>query len=131
LKKANIIDGVVDDFTPKCFVAPFYGKKGRPVKLGNQINPKKTKQKPAMKIYCPDMRETLGMTIVLTDPDAPSSNNPKWGEFCHWIASVKAVRPGDQDEGFEADLDEDSDIVKCKSHLFLASVLRGGLMSCY
>jgi len=26
LKKADIIDDIVDDFTPKCFVAASYGK---------------------------------------------------------------------------------------------------------
>jgi phosphatidylethanolamine-binding protein (PEBP) family uncharacterized protein len=35
------------------------------------------------------MNFTSGMTMVLTDPDAPSREDPKWGEFCHWIASVK------------------------------------------
>lgn len=25
--------------------------------------------------------------LTLTDPDAPSRDNPKWSEFCHWIAT--------------------------------------------
>jgi phosphatidylethanolamine-binding protein (PEBP) family uncharacterized protein len=25
--------------------------------------------------------------ITLTDPDAPSRDNPEWSEMCHWIAS--------------------------------------------
>ncbi|PSS00649.1 phosphatidylethanolamine-binding protein [Coniella lustricola] len=25
--------------------------------------------------------------LALTDPDAPSRNDPKWFEFCHWIAT--------------------------------------------
>ncbi|UZP39349.1 hypothetical protein NXS19_007165 [Fusarium pseudograminearum] len=25
--------------------------------------------------------------VVLTDPDAPSRDDPKWSEFCHWIAA--------------------------------------------
>ncbi len=24
----------------------------------------------------------------MTDPDAPSRKDPKWSEFCHWIAKV-------------------------------------------
>lgn len=26
-------------------------------------------------------------TITITDPDAPSRDDPKWSEFCHWIAT--------------------------------------------
>jgi phosphatidylethanolamine-binding protein (PEBP) family uncharacterized protein len=26
-------------------------------------------------------------TVTLTDPDAPSRENPKWSEMCHWIAT--------------------------------------------
>lgn len=28
----------------------------------------------------------MSYVIVLTDPDAPSRDDPKWSEFCHWIA---------------------------------------------
>lgn len=24
----------------------------------------------------------------MTDPDAPKREDPKWSEFCHWIAKV-------------------------------------------
>jgi len=114
LKKADIIDDIVDSFTPKCFVTPTYfkdtggSKKEYPVYLGDHLNPKKTKKKPSMKVLCPGMNQTSGMTIVLTDPDAPSRKNPKWGEMCHWIAGVKSVRP----EEFEV---EDTDIIEYKA----------------
>lgn len=26
--------------------------------------------------------------IAMTDPDAPSRDEPKWSEFCHWVASA-------------------------------------------
>lgn len=29
----------------------------------------------------------MSYIIALTDPDAPSRDNPKWSEMCHWIAS--------------------------------------------
>jgi hypothetical protein len=90
LKKADIIDDIVDDFMPQCLVAPFYEKKKKeyPVALGNTLKPSKTKNSPSLEIYCPKLQETPGLTIVLTDPDAPSRNNPKWSEMCHWIAIV-------------------------------------------
>lgn len=82
LKKADIIDQVIDDFQPKCFVAPSYGKH-KPVAFGNKLKQKKTKLKPSLNIYCPNVKSTPGLTIALTDPDAPSRDNPKWGEMCH------------------------------------------------
>ena len=87
MKKADIIDRIVDDFMPKCFVAPFYEKKENkyPVVLGNALKPSKTQDSPSLKIYCPEVDTTSGLTIILTDPDAPSRNNPKWSEMCHWI----------------------------------------------
>lgn len=31
--------------------------------------------------------------ITLTDPDVPSRDDPKWAEYCHWIASG-TLKPG-------------------------------------
>jgi hypothetical protein len=110
LKKASIINEVVDEFTPQCFVAPFYGKKEIPVALGNYIKPKKTQDKPKIKVYCPHLKDTKGMTIVLTDPDAPTRSDAKWGQFCHWIAAVESLG---SDGAGEVEIDGD-DIVDCK-----------------
>ena len=86
MKEADIIDQVVDEFSPKCYVEPYYAKKEKRVTLGNKLKNKTTKEKPSLMIYCPELKETTGLTIVLTDPDAPSRESPKWGEMCHWIA---------------------------------------------
>lgn len=86
LKKASIIEDVVDDFRPSCYVAPFY--KHKPVALGNSFKPSMTKDIPAMRIVCPYINETAGLTLVLTDPDAPSREDPKWSEMCHWIVVI-------------------------------------------
>lgn len=32
--------------------------------------------------------------LALTDPDAPSHDNPKWSEFCHWITTGIPAPPG-------------------------------------
>lgn len=29
--------------------------------------------------------------LVLTDPDAPSRDDPKWSQVCHWIATGVSV----------------------------------------
>jgi hypothetical protein len=117
LKDANIIDQVVDNFTPKCFVELYYADKEKRVTLGNKLNRKDTKEKPYMMIFCPNVKETTGLTIVLTDPDAPSRENPKWGEMCHWISitggySLRA--------GFDI-VDGGKEIVSCTQTPFTAS----------
>jgi phosphatidylethanolamine-binding protein len=113
LKKASIIDEVIDDFEGKCFVVPLYGKKERPVALGNIFKEAKTKGKPALRIYCPHMQSTLGLTIALTDPDAPSRDDPKWSEMCHWISTI----PISNQDGVQIDLEgrtEEKDLVECE-----------------
>ena len=104
---------MIDDFEAKCFVAPYYGKKERPVALGNVFKQPKTKKKPALKIYCPHIKSTPGLTIALTDPDAPSRDDPKWSEMCHWIAII----PTSSHDGFEINLGGKTDVkelVECK-----------------
>lgn len=33
----------------------------------------------------------MSYVVTLTDPDAPSRDNPEWSEMCHWIASNVSV----------------------------------------
>jgi phosphatidylethanolamine-binding protein len=119
LKKADIIDDVVNDFEPKCFLAPYYGKKHRSVTLGNAIKPSKTQIRPSLKIYCPDIQSTHGLTIVLTDPDAPSRSNPEWAEFCHWIGII----PVPDQEFLEMSMASgaEKELVECTSSLSLVT----------
>jgi phosphatidylethanolamine-binding protein (PEBP) family uncharacterized protein len=117
LKKADIIGQVVDDFQPKCFVAPFYGKKQKSVAYGNKFKQSKTKHKPTVQIYCPNMKSTPGLTLALTDPDAPSRDNPKWGEMCHWITIAYAngtSTPEDVELEIELDLTDCADLIDYK-----------------
>jgi hypothetical protein len=117
LKKDGIISEVIDDFTPKCFVTPYYGKKEKAVAFGNKFKKSKTKERPSVKIYCPDVHVTPGLTVALTDPDAPSRDDQKWSEMCHWISPlalpdlksrIDFIVPNDSNEG---------DLVDCENFL--------------
>lgn len=35
----------------------------------------------------------IQLTVALTDPDAPSRDNPKWSQICHWIATDVHLTP--------------------------------------
>lgn len=52
--------------------------------------------------------------MVLTDPDAPSRENPEWSEVCHWIGKVNVSKV---DEDGEVDLSvrsgEVEDVIEC------------------
>lgn len=116
LKKADIIDQVISDFEPKCFVSAFYGKKQKLVALGNKFKKSETKKKPTVKIYCPNVKSTTGFTLALTDPDAPSRKDPKWSEMCHWIAIVPVFNETNSELDLTLDLSSDtsSDLVEYK-----------------
>ncbi|KAF2733251.1 PEBP-like protein [Polyplosphaeria fusca] len=90
LKKAEIIPTVIDDFLPSLSLSVSWEKTG--ASLGNKIKPKHLQDQPSISLHDitnPDGCPTTNMTYVvtLTDPDAPSRDNPKWSEMCHWIAA--------------------------------------------
>jgi phosphatidylethanolamine-binding protein (PEBP) family uncharacterized protein len=67
-----------------------WGKKK--AELGNTLKPKQVQDQPSISLYdetnqdhCPTTNMTY--VVTLTDPDAPSRDDPKWSEMCHWIAA--------------------------------------------
>ncbi|KAF7508337.1 hypothetical protein GJ744_009328 [Endocarpon pusillum] len=72
LKYSSVIPDVLDDFEATYSVSITYPKSHESVQLGNDIpvNPGSSHQ---------------SFTLILTDPDAKSRDNPKWSEMCHWI----------------------------------------------
>lgn len=113
---------VVDDFTPSTMISVSYPSK-KEVTLGNTLSPDETQDKPHIQITPEPSEESSTYTVVsipfnlitpvltkvqlqvLTDPDAPSRDDPKWSEFCHWIStdykspSIEAIATA---ESFEA-----------------------------
>ena len=101
----DIIGDVLDDFAPSYYLDLSYPKSHETVLLGNDIpvdavstrpvftfhpldepysvsRPKPKKTRPSSS---PSMHTDPVFTLVLTDPDAKSRDNPKWSEMCHWI----------------------------------------------
>lgn len=60
---------------------------------GNTVNPSKTQKEPNVTLIDSlpgtawSADEVPQLTLAITDPDAPSRDNPEWSEFCHWIAT--------------------------------------------
>jgi phosphatidylethanolamine-binding protein (PEBP) family uncharacterized protein len=81
---------VIHDFLPSISLSVSWPKKE--AKLGNTLKPKHVQDQPSISLYdetnggdCATTNVTY--VVTLTDPDAPSRDNPKWSEMCHWIAA--------------------------------------------
>ncbi|CAF3430271.1 unnamed protein product [Fusarium graminearum] len=93
LLEAEIIPTVIDDFPPALGFRASW--KHDSADLGNTLKPKHLKKAPKVhldRVESDDSLETIlkkhaTYVVVLTDPDAPSRDDPKWSEFCHWIAT--------------------------------------------
>lgn len=105
MKKAEIIPTVVDTFVPLLTLSIFW--ENATAEVGNTIDPDKLQKKPDVQFidHVPDyafdiseevmLKKGVQLTLALTDPDAPSRDNPEWSEICHWIATnVQLTDPG-------------------------------------
>ena len=84
---------MIDDFLPSLTLSVSWSKKN--ADLGNSIEPKHVQDTPTIELYDEttsrlhsDCRKSnMTYVVALTDPDAPSRDNPEWSEICHWIAA--------------------------------------------
>jgi len=90
LRAAGVIPDVLDDFRPTCRLQVLYPENHKEVLMGNHFNVTDAQHAPVVTVTCPGVSEADldQYTIVLTDPDAPSRDDPKWSEFCHWIGKM-------------------------------------------
>ncbi|KAK0727669.1 phosphatidylethanolamine-binding protein [Lasiosphaeria miniovina] len=102
LKKAEIIPTVVDDFEPSLLLFANWSTTQHAA-LGNTIKPKELQDAPTIALHDPSAPSSsllchsgMTYTITLTDPDAPSRDDPKWSEMCHWIAAGVSASPAGQ-----------------------------------
>lgn len=96
LKKEEIFEDVLPQFTPKGLLQVSYGGNNE-VALGNTLSVAETKSKPKVQFVLDaptnsseegvNITEQDRFTLVLTDPDAPSRTDKKWSEYAHFIAS--------------------------------------------
>ncbi|GAB7348000.1 hypothetical protein MBLNU459_g5497t1 [Dothideomycetes sp. NU459] len=99
LQKAEIIPTVIDAFSPTVALSIFW--ENATAELGNTIAPSRVQSAPAIEFLAvsPAARSSssssssssskrgMQYTLALTDPDAPSRDNPEWSQICHWIAT--------------------------------------------
>jgi phosphatidylethanolamine-binding protein (PEBP) family uncharacterized protein len=72
-------------------------------KVGNTVKPKKMKHAPTVQLYdlLPSdasiftVDEHPQLTLAMSDPDAPSREDPKWSQVCHWLVTDVQLTPAD------------------------------------
>lgn len=88
---AQVIPTVIDDFKPLIGIDASWNSHS--AKLGNTLDPEDLQSSPSIHFKHLKADSTLNLdagvthVLALTDPDAPSRDNPKWSEFCHWLAT--------------------------------------------
>ncbi|KLO83635.1 putative lipid binding protein TFS1 [Fusarium fujikuroi] len=98
LLEAQIIPTVIDDFPPALSLRVKW--KHDSADLGNTLKPDQLKKAPVIHLDKVEsdalagtqLSKDMSYVIVLTDPDAPSRDDPKWSEFCHWIAASSHLK---------------------------------------
>lgn len=89
LRENEIIGDVLDDFDPSYRIMLAYPKYHERVTLGNFLSEKVVKKRPAFQFQYLDLPmnppDNSTFTLILTDPDATSRDNPEMSEMCHWI----------------------------------------------
>lgn len=95
-----IIDDVLDDFEPTYLLDLYYPKSRETVLLGNDIPVDSVSKRPVFTFHSvtpqsDKVAKNSTFTLILTDPDAKSRDNPKWSEMCHWIlTNLTTPTPG-------------------------------------
>ena len=93
LKYSSIIYDVLDDFQPTHSLSVTYPKSHEFVRLGNDLPVASVSSRPAFGFHAISAQggtpgsSNKTFTLILTDPDAKSRDNPEWSEMCHWIVT--------------------------------------------
>ncbi|KAF8812944.1 PEBP-like protein [Phlegmacium glaucopus] len=98
LKNEQVIPDIIPPsikFTPSVLFSIIWPSNGTEATLGNKIAKDMTQDEPDIKILSSTHAmaegghsgDDVSYTLVMTDPDAPSRNDPKFGEWRHWIVA--------------------------------------------
>ncbi|CAI7784924.1 unnamed protein product [Closterium sp. NIES-54] len=82
LAKGKVIGDVLDDFVPSLDIKVKYGD--REVRNGDELTPSEAAEAPYVELAGRHENGDL-YTLVMSDPDAPSPDNPVAAEWLHWL----------------------------------------------
>jgi len=97
VKENQIVPDVIDKAPQKTIEVKYLS--GVSASLGNELTPTQVKDIPTV-MY--DADDTAFYTLILTDPDAPSRQNPMYREWRHWtVVNIPGNNIADGDTLFE------------------------------
>jgi len=95
LQAEKVIPDVIPasvQFSPRVLFSVFWPSTGTEVMLGSKIAKNLTQEEPEIKISPMQGAggdgvdsEEFSYVVVMTDPDAPSRADPKFGQWRHWV----------------------------------------------
>ncbi|THX88532.1 PEBP-like protein [Aureobasidium pullulans] len=94
LRNADIIPDVLNTFSPLLSLTLNWSSTAH-TNLGNTLPPSSLQQPPSViinKIPSAYLPYNTQLVLALTDPDAPSRDDPKWSQVCHWLVTAKSGR---------------------------------------
>ncbi|KAF9242345.1 phosphatidylethanolamine-binding protein [Melanogaster broomeanus] len=92
VKRAGIIPDVIPDktpFSPEAFLVAKWPT-GKEAAQGNTLTTTDTASEPSLAFTPMESAAAagdIGYTLVMTDPDAPSRENPQMREWRHWVVT--------------------------------------------
>lgn len=78
----GVVPDVIEVGPPAVLEATWDGKVS--ANLGNELKPDQVKHQPTINWQADEKQY---YTVIMTDPDAPSRKDPKFGEWRHWIVA--------------------------------------------
>ena len=98
LRQNEIIGDVLDEFDPIYRIIAAYSRSHQQVQLGNYVPEEAVQSRPAFEFAhlesIADPPDNSTFTLILTDPDATSRDDPKMSEMCHWIITNLTMETG-------------------------------------
>lgn len=90
IKAKNIIPDVIrqSNFVPSVLFSVVWPSNGTVVIMGGKIERSLTDPEPEIKLSPMALpKGDASYTLVMTDPDAPTRSDPKFGQWRHWVVS--------------------------------------------
>ncbi|MCL6384591.1 hypothetical protein EXT61_23725, partial [Pectobacterium parmentieri] len=105
LKAGEVIPDVIPEFRPSLFfsiIFPGFSTSATEITMGTTYERDRTLKEPEIEVVATvpellsgSLEGNQTYTIVMTDPDAPSKQDPKFGEWRHWVTTgVKLPKAG-------------------------------------
>lgn len=80
-KKESIVSEIIDEIPKTCLKVQYGDATLNP---GDILTPTQVKDRPVISF---DAKDDEFFTLVMNDPDAPSRQNPEFGEISHWLVT--------------------------------------------